>query len=147
MTQYKVKDLMVPNPEVISQNHSLKDAAMAMARIDCGIMPVGTPEKLVGMITDRDIALRAVAKGKDPAKTKISEIMTNNVYSVAEDTPLDQAAEIIKKQRVNRLVVKDSKGKLTGILSLTGLLREAADKHAVAEFVRQLAAKSQPKAA
>lgn len=147
MSHYTVKALMVPNPEVIAPERSLKDAAEAMARIDCGIMPVGTKDKLIGMVTDRDIALRAVARGKDPAKTKISEIMTNRVHFVTEDTPLDLAAEMIKKEKVNRLIVKDAKGKLTGILSLSGLIRETADKHAIAEFVSQLAVKTQKKAA
>lgn len=147
MPIYKVKDLMIKNPEVIQQDRSLKEACEAMARLDCGIMPVGAPDKLVGMITDRDIATRAVAKGKDPAKVKVSEIMTNKVLSIAEDAPLEQAAEIINKQKVNRLVVKDNKGKHTGILSLTGLIRETADKQAIAQFVQQLALKNHKKAA
>ncbi len=71
-SHYKVKDLMTPDPVVIDPNASLKEAAEKMLLVGCGAMPVGTAELVVGFITDRDIAVRAVAGGKDPAKTRKS---------------------------------------------------------------------------
>lgn len=147
MTGYKVKDLMVSNPELIGENHSIKEAAEAMVRIDCGVMPVGTADKLVGMISDRDIAVRAVAEGRDPNKVKIREVMTRNAYMIDENASLNQAVELMNDQRINRLLVKNSKGKLTGILSLSGLIRETQNKRALVHFMQQLAEeKSEEKA-
>lgn len=147
MSEYKVKNLMVPNVEVISKDRTLKEAAEAMARIDCGVMPVGTKDHLVGMITDRDIAIRAIARCKDPAKTKISEVMSNQVYSVNEDDDVERAADIIKDQKINRLIVKNKQGKLVGIFSLSGLIRENADKQAIASFAKRIAERSHKRAA
>ena len=147
MTKYRVKDVMVPNIAIIDPESSLREAMQEMEEIDCGLMPVGAQEKLIGIITDRDIAIRAVAKGKDPQKTKVREIMTNKVLSVSEDTDLNEAAEIIKTHKVNRLIVKDKKGRVSGIVSLTGLIRETANAKAIAQFVQHLAAENHRKAA
>lgn len=147
MTKYTVKSLMSMNPTIIGAETTLADAARQMERIDCGVLPVGTPDKLVGVITDRDIALRAVAKGKDTTKLKVSEIMTNRVFSISEDADLEQAADIIKRQKVNRLIVRDNKGKLTGIFSLSCLIRETADSKAIAQFVEYMAENHRKKAA
>lgn len=144
---YKVKDLMTANPVVIDQNSSLKEAAERMILVNCGIMPVGTPEQLVGMITDRDITVRAVARGKDPIKTKVSEVMTHKVFFVNENATLNQALDVMKRQNVNRLIVKDLRGKTTGIISLTGLIRENADLPALSAFIQRLADKMFQRAA
>ena len=66
---------------------------------------------LVGMITDRDITIRAVAKGKDPVKTKVSEIMTGKVSFVNENTTLNQALDVIRNEKITRMIVKDLRGK------------------------------------
>jgi CBS domain-containing protein len=147
MPHYTVKNLMVLNPVVISPEASLKEAADKMRVLDCGIMPVGTPDKLVGMITDRDITLRAVANGKDPVKTKVGDVMTNKVFFVEEDETLDKAAEIFNRLKINRLLVKDGKGRLTGILSLSGLIRDAGDAAVLGDFIQQLARQNQRRAA
>ena len=73
--------------------------------------------------------------------------MTNKVLSVSEDTDLNEAAEIIKTHKVNRLIVKDKKGRVSGIVSLTGLIRETANAKAIAQFVQHLAAENHRKAA
>jgi len=144
---YKVKDLMTANPVVIDQNSSLKEAAERMILVNCGIMPVGTPEQLVGMITDRDITVRAVARGKDPLRTKVSEVMTHKVFFVNENATLNQALDAMKKQNINRLVVKDIRGRVTGIFSLSGMIRENADLPALSGFIQRLADKMFQKAA
>ena len=147
MTKYTVKDVMVPNPIIMTPDSTLREATEQMEKIDCGIMPIGTPDKLIGMITDRDIAIRAVAKGKDPQKTKVKDIMTNKVLAVSEDSSIVEAAEIIRTHKINRLIVKDKKGKVSGILSLSGLIRESSDVKAIAHFVHQLAAHNHKTAA
>lgn len=144
---YKVKDLMIPSPVTIDQNASLKEAAEKMLLIGCGVMPVGTFDKLVGMITDRDITVRAVAKGYDPLKSRVSEIMTNKVAFVNENATLNQAIDEIRKQKVTRLIVKNLKGQATGIFSIGGLIRENADTQTLARFIHQLADRMYLKAA
>ena len=136
---YKVKDLMTPNPVIIDQNTSLKEAAEKMLLIGCGALPIGTPEQLIGIITDRDIAIRAVAKGKDPRLTKVSEIMTEKAHFVNENATINQALNVMKVLKINRVIVKDMKGKATGILSLSTLIRENAEVQDLSNFVSRLA--------
>ena len=147
MTKYTVKDVMVPNPVIIAPDTTLREAATRMEEIDCGIMPIGTEDKLVGMITDRDITLRAVARGKDPAKTQVKDIMTNKVLAVSEETDISEAAEIIKRHKIARLIVKNKKGKVSGIVSLSGLIRESGNVKAIAELVHKLAEENHKRAA
>ena len=144
---YKVKDLMSSDPVIIDQNATLKEAAEKMLLVGCGAIPVGTPEQVLGIVTDRDIAVRAVASGKDPLKTKVSEIMTGQVFFVNENTTLNQALDVIKRQKISRVLVKDMKGKMTGILSLNALIRDNAETQDLSAFVSRLADKIFRKAA
>jgi len=122
--QTKVKDLMKPEPVVISPDSSLKEAAQQMESIDCGVLPVGTKDRPEGIITDRDIVLRAVAKGKDMTKEKVKDYMTKEMFFCNEDDTLEQAATAMHENHVNRLLVKDSSGKMCGILSFGCILRK-----------------------
>jgi CBS domain-containing protein len=125
--QTKVKDLMKSNPITISPDSSLKDAARQMESVECGILPVGTSDELEGIITDRDIVLRAVAQGKDVSKVQVRDYMTKDVFYCDENSTLEEAAEEMHKNHVNRLVVKDSSGKMSGILSFGCILRKNQD--------------------
>jgi len=136
---FKVKDLMTPDPAMIDPNASLKEAAEKMRLVDCGVLAVGTPDYPIGIITDRDIAIRAVANGKDPATTKVSEIMTEKLSFVHENTTLNQALDMINRQKITRLIVKDLTGQVTGILSLNTLIRENAEVKDLSNFVGSLA--------
>jgi predicted transcriptional regulator len=122
--QTKVKDLMKANPVIISSNITLKEAAQKMKSVDCGVLPVGTWDNLEGMITDRDIVIRAVAEGIDVAKAQVRDYMTTDVFYCSESDTLAQAAEQMRKNNVSRLVVKGSSGKACGILTFGRILRE-----------------------
>lgn len=132
----KVKDLMTPHPLLTSPSSSLEQAAKKMESIDCGSLPVGTEDKLVGMITDRDIVVRALAQGKSPATTKVADCMTKEVYACHENDSLETAAEIMHKYKVSRLIVKDKEEKVTGILSFGIVLREEADPREIVHIVK-----------
>jgi CBS domain-containing protein len=124
MTQTHVKELMTENPVIIGPNATLKEAAQKMEEINCGALPVGTADKVEGMITDRDIVIRAVAKGKDVNVEKVKAYMTPKVHSIKEyDTP-DHAAEMMREQQVNRILVEDKNGKPCGIITFGRMLRE-----------------------
>jgi len=89
----KVQELMKENPEVIKPDATLREAAQKMKEIECGVLPVGTKDNLQGMITDRDIIIRAVAEGKDPAKEKVRDYMTDEAHACKETETLQDAAK------------------------------------------------------
>jgi len=134
--QTKIKDLMKYNPVTISPESSLTDAAKKMESLDCGILPVGTEDNLEGIITDRDIVLRAVAKGRDTAKEKVNNYMTTEVFYCHADDTLEEAAKAMHAHHVNRLIVKDDSGRMCGVLSFGCILRngnQMSDIHKVLE--------------
>ena len=136
MRNTQVKDLMTENPVLINPDMTLKEAAAKMRDIDCGILPVGTEDKLKGIITDRDIVIRAVSRGKDIAREQVKDYMTADVYACNEHDTLEDAADKMRVHKVSRLVVKNKAGKVTGILSFGGILRRNADAAEVANVVK-----------
>lgn len=127
MKALKVKDIMTPDPFMVKPSFSIKEAAKRMKDIDCGVLPVGDPHKVVGIITDRDITLRVTAEGRDPEKVLVEEVMTKKVYSCDENTDIEEAAEAMREHGVARLVVTRD-NKTTGIVTMTCLLKNKGDK-------------------
>jgi CBS domain-containing protein len=125
MSKHNVKQYMKSDPLVISPDCTIEEASVKMEKANCGIFPVGTIDNPVGMITDRDLVIRALAQKKSPATTKVSEIMSKQVYSVTEDASIEQAVEMMRKHKVSRMLVKDAKSRITGILSLGHFVRNA----------------------
>lgn len=142
MYNTKVEDLMAEHPAMISPESTLQEAAKKMQEVDCGILPVGTQDKLEGIITDRDIVIRAIAKGKNPAVEKVKNYMTDKVYACNEDDYLEDAADKMRQHKVSRLVVRNQQGKMTGILSFGGILRKNADAEEVANVVKHAITKT-----
>jgi CBS domain-containing protein len=105
-------DVRIANP-----NQPIRDAARLMAQIDTGVLPVGENDRLVGMITDRDIAIRAVAAGKGP-DTPVREIMSHEVKYCFEDDDVEEVAQNMADLKVRRLPVLNRDKRLTGIVSL-----------------------------
>jgi CBS domain-containing protein len=122
----RVSKVMTRDVETMSPDHSIEDAARMMLALDSGFLPVGEADRLVGTITDRDIAVRAVAEGKDPS-TKVSEIMTHDVRYCFEDEDTAHVAKNMGEQQVRRLPVVDRNKRLVGIISLADIAREEAD--------------------
>jgi CBS domain-containing protein len=131
-----VKELMTPHPTLISPNATLEEAAQKMKNVDCGALPVGTENKLKGIITDRDIVIRALAGGKNPATEKVMDYMTKTVFACNENDTLEDAAEKMRQHKVSRLVVRNKEGRVTGILSFGGILRNDASAREVAGVVK-----------
>lgn len=142
MHNTKVKDLMVEHPVLVSPSATLAEAARKMKDVDCGVLPVGTESRLEGIITDRDIVIRAVAQGKDPSKEKIADYMTDTVYACNEDDYLEDAADKMRAHKVSRLVVKNHAGHVTGVLSFGGILRKNANAEEVANVVKHATSKA-----
>jgi len=133
--QTKVKDLMTCDPIIVSSNCTLKDAAQEMGTADCGVLPVGSWDKLEGIITDRDIVIRAVAKGKDINTMKVKDCMTSDIFYCNMEDTIEQAAKKMKENNVSRLVVKDNKGKACGIITFGCLLRKSESKEEIGKVV------------
>jgi CBS domain-containing protein len=131
----KVGELMKEHPSFVSPDDSLKEAAQKMEAVNCGILPVGSADKVEGVITDRDIVLRAVAKGKDMNREKVRNYMTTGVWYCSENDSLAKAAKLMHTHHVNRLLVKDSGGGLCGIVSFGRLIRKDNDMEEVAHVV------------
>ncbi|MBX6742769.1 MAG: CBS domain-containing protein [Acetobacteraceae bacterium] len=106
-------DVRVATPE-----DSVQQAAKLMSETDTGVLPVREGDRLVGMVTDRDVAIRLVAEGKDPARTKVREVMSPEVRYVFEDEGLEHVAENMAEQQLRRLPVVNREKRLVGILSL-----------------------------
>ena len=113
----QVKDAMTTDVELASPNQTIRQAALLMGKTDCGALPVADKDSLVGMITDRDIAVRAVAAGKGP-KTLVKEIMSAEVLYCFDDQTLEDVAHNLGDVKVRRLPVMNREKRLVGILSL-----------------------------
>lgn len=113
----KVQDRMTRIVLVASPDNTIREAALGMAEFDAGVLPVGEGDRLVGMVTDRDIALRGVALGKS-ADTLVSEVMTPEVKYCFEDEELEHVANNMGEQQIRRLPVLDRQKQLVGIISL-----------------------------
>jgi CBS domain-containing protein len=113
----KVSDKMTRNVRIASPDDTIQQAARNMAECDAGALPVGADDRLVGMVTDRDIAVRGVAQGKG-LDTKVREVMTPEVKYCFEDEDLDQVSRNMGEQQVRRLPVMNREKRLVGVLSL-----------------------------
>jgi CBS domain-containing protein len=103
----------------VAPGASLAEAAKKMASQDIGSLPVcSDTRKLVGIITDRDIAVRALARGLDPNQTKVQDVMTKDVLSCRADSEIEEACELMERRQVRRVVVTDGEDAPIGILSL-----------------------------
>lgn len=114
----QVKDLMTRTVEVVSSGATLEAAGLRMCELDIGVLPVQTRDELVGIITDRDMAVRAISQGLDPKKAEVGEVMTLGVVTCYDDQSLEEAASKMAAYRVRRLVVVDRAMRLVGIVSL-----------------------------
>jgi len=116
----RVNEAMSPDVKLASPDQTIQDAARTMAEIDAGILPVAQGDRLVGMITDRDIAVRAVARGLPPS-TPISEVMSREVLYCFDDDEIETVAENMSDIQVRRLPVVNRDKRLVGILSLADI--------------------------
>ena len=113
----RVSEAMTREVRIASPGQSIRDVAKIMADIDAGAVPVGENDRLVGMITDRDIAIRAVAEGKGP-DTPVREVMSTEVKYVYDDEDLEHVAKNMGDMQVRRLPVVNRDKRLVGIVSL-----------------------------
>ncbi|RIV20103.1 CBS domain-containing protein [Alicyclobacillaceae bacterium I2511] len=119
----KVRDLMTSSVSCVKTSDTLQHAAQQMASINVGSVPVCEQKRLVGILTDRDITLKAVAKGQSE-QMRVQDCMTRQVVTCTPDTDAHEAADLMANHQVRRLPVTDSRGDLVGMLAIADLATE-----------------------
>jgi CBS domain-containing protein len=133
----KVSEVMTRDVQTVRPEQSAREAASFMLSADAGSIPVAEGDRLIGMITDRDIAVRGVAKGYGP-DTPVRDLMTNDIVCARESDDVEDVATRMSEAQVRRLPVIDSNERLCGIVSLGDLSREA-DTDTAAEALEGVA--------
>lgn len=142
----QVHDVMTPNAECIRPDDTVQKAARRMRDLDIGAMPVcGPDDKLAGMITDRDIAVRVVAEGMDPKSTMVRDAMTAQIITCFEDQDALEAANLMRENQVRRLMVLNRNKRLVGIVSLGDLAVEGEHAHEAGEALRGISEPAAPR--
>jgi CBS domain-containing protein len=116
-----VHEAMTRHAEWITPDMSLKDAAQRMRDQDIGCLPIGEGDRLVGMLTDRDIAYRAVAKGLDAGATKVGDVMTKGVTWCFEDETVDEIVQRMEQKQIHHLPVLNREKRMIGLISMSDL--------------------------
>lgn len=129
----KITEIMTDNPTTLSPDASIAEAARAMRDADAGAILMTEGDKLRGIVTDRDIAIRAVADGRDPEQTQIGDIATTGMSTLEPDQTVEEAIEIVRSDNVRRIPVTDG-GKPVGIVSLGDLAIERDPESALADI-------------
>ena len=133
----KLKDLMSRDVKVVSPDMTIGDAARKMRDGDFGMMPVGEDDRLIGTISDRDIAIRAVAEGKD-GDTPVRDVMSEGVAWAYEDDSVEEAARIMSERQVRRLPVVDRNKRLVGIVALGDFAVESSEIRPAAQALSEI---------
>lgn len=119
----QLKAIMTSPVASVAPETSLAEAAKKMLSHDIGVLPVTNGKAIVGIVSDRDIAIRGVAKGMDPERTAVRDIMTKNVYTCQADVDVNKACDLMEDKQVRRLVVVDGSGAPVGVVSLGDIAR------------------------
>jgi CBS domain-containing protein len=139
-----VREVMTRGVEGVRPDDTIQDAAQKMKDLDVGPLPVCDGERVVGMVTDRDITVRAVSDGLDPWTSKVREVMTPDVIFCFEDQDVNDAAKLMKERQVRRLVVLNRDSRMVGILSLGDIAVDSGDKHMAGGTLKSVSEPAKP---
>ena len=132
------KDVMTPDPQCCSPETALNEVANLMVECDCGEIPViDASNRLIGVVTDRDIVCRVVAKGKNPSSVTAQDAMTQPVVAVTPDTTLDEIVAVMEENQIRRVPVVDAQGRCCGIVAQADVAMVARESE-VGEMVREV---------
>jgi FOG: CBS domain len=141
----ELRDIMTRNVEVVNGNASLKEAATKMKTLDVGLIPVCDGDRLKGLLTDRDITIRATANGRDPSKTKVSEVMSTDIAYCLEDQAVDEAVILMEARQIRRLPILNQDKQLVGIVSLADIAVHVGDRDLTGETLEEISEPAEPK--
>ena len=134
----QVHEIMTPEVERLPKDASIHEVARQMKALDVGMIPVYDGDRLVGMVTDRDIILRVVAEGREPTSTPAHTVMTPEVIYCFEDQTVEEAAQVMEQHQIRRLIVLNQDKRLVGIVSLGDLATEAGDQGQPGEVLKKV---------
>jgi len=140
----KAQEIMSKNPTCVTADTPLVDAARLMKTENIGVVPVVEStgsKRLVGVLTDRDIAIRAVAEGRDGATTSVGHVMSSNVRTSAPDDSVEDVMDLMGREQVRRIPIVDDRGNLVGIVAQADIVLEAPDNRKAEKTVEKI---SQP---
>lgn len=134
---HKLRDVMSRDVQVIGPDETIQEAARRMREGDFGMMPVGENDRMIGAVSDRDIAIRAIADGKDP-RTKVREVMSQGIAWAYEDDTVDKAAKIMSEHQIRRLPVVNRDKRLVGIVALGDFAVDQRELQPAAEALAEI---------
>jgi CBS domain-containing protein len=137
----KIQDIMTKNPSCITPDSTVRQAAQLMKEEDVGLIPVvdnGTDRHLVGLVTDRDIAIRCVAEGKD-GTCRVRDVMSSDdLATCSQDDSVDNVLEAMRVEKVRRIPIVDERGLLVGIVSQADVVLKTGDKHRAGDAISDI---------
>jgi CBS domain-containing protein len=133
------KDLMTPDPACCLGDTPIVDAARMMAQRDCGQIPIveGKTRKVVGVVTDRDIVCRTVAKGQNPIDMRVDSVMSSPAITVSETSVAEDVSRVMEQHRIRRVPVVNQNGELSGMVSQADIARHRSSREA-GELVKEV---------
>jgi CBS domain-containing protein len=140
----QLRDVMTRDVEVIHPDATVEEAAEKMEALNVGPLPVCDGRRLVGMITDRDITVRAVAAGVGPGEARVRDVMTPEVAYAFEDQDVREAERIMQEQQIRRLPILDRDKRLVGIVSLGDLAVDTDDAAGTGETLERISEPARP---
>ena len=141
----ELREIMTTDIAVVHPDSSLKEAAMKMSELDVGAIPVCDGDKLTGMVTDRDITIRATAAGLDPARTKVSDVMSSDIAYCFEEQAIEEAASLMEARQIRRLPILSQDKRLVGIVSLGDIAVYVRDTDLSGEALEAISEPAEPK--
>ena len=137
----RIQEIMTKNPSCVTPDATVREAAQVMNREDVGIVPVvdgGSEKRLIGVITDRDIAIRCVAEGKD-SSSRVRDVMSSgDIATCRENEDVDAVMEAMRSEKVRRIPIVDERGMLVGIVSQADVVRKAHDGQTAERTVEEI---------
>jgi CBS domain-containing protein len=135
---HRVRDVMTPDPQCVSESDTIMEAARIMQSADTGIVPVVDGKKIIGLITDRDIVVRLIAEGKDVQKARVNEVMTKSVRKVDEDSPISEVVELMSNAQIRRVPVVNNRDEIVGIVSMADLANSTTPTGKVGKAMEEI---------
>lgn len=139
----KLKDIMTTDVLVVTPETPIRDVARKMEQNDIGAVPVCDGQKIMGMVTDRDICIKVVGHGVNPEECRVNEVMTSPPVWCYEDCEVDEAARLMETRQIRRLIVVDRDKKLVGVVAL-GDVATRANQTVAAEALEKISEPSHP---
>jgi len=134
----QVTEIMTKSPRTVTAETNVKEAARLMQQDDVGMLPVVTGDRLVGVVTDRDLAIRVVADGRDPNACKVSDVMSADVRTCRENDDVDDVMDLMGREQVRRVPIVDDRGALVGVVAQADVVLQAKSDRKAEKTVEKI---------